>query len=69
MAREGAKVFATDIDRDALSALKGEGADAAILGCGDIAIDPQNPETVYAVLYARQRTPWSFAPIYQAYAA
>src|SRR5439155_1713614 len=29
-------------------------------GCGDVAIDPSNPETVYAVLYARRRTPWSF---------
>src|SRR5215216_307053 len=29
-------------------------------GCGDIALDPANPEIVYAVLYARQRTPWSF---------
>jgi photosystem II stability/assembly factor-like uncharacterized protein len=30
-------------------------------GCGDVALDPANPETVYAALYARQRTPWSFA--------
>jgi photosystem II stability/assembly factor-like uncharacterized protein len=30
-------------------------------GCGDVALDSSNPETVYAVLYARQRTPWSFA--------
>ena len=29
-------------------------------GCGDVAIDPANPETVYAALYARRRTPWSF---------
>jgi len=29
-------------------------------GCGDVVIDPNNPETVYAALYARQRTPWSF---------
>src|SRR5947207_7744229 len=29
-------------------------------GCGDVILDPTNPETVYAVLYARQRTPWSF---------
>jgi photosystem II stability/assembly factor-like uncharacterized protein len=28
-------------------------------GCGDIVIDPSNPEIVYATLYARQRTPWS----------
>src|SRR4249919_3140604 len=30
-------------------------------GCGDVALDPANPEIVYATLYARQRTPWSFA--------
>ena len=29
-------------------------------GCGDVVIDPINAETVYAALYARQRTPWSF---------
>ena len=29
-------------------------------GCGDVALDPTNPQIVYAVLYARQRTPWSF---------
>ena len=29
-------------------------------GCGDVVIDPANPENVYAALYARQRTPWSF---------
>ncbi len=30
-------------------------------GCGDVILDPSNPEVVYAALYARQRTPWSFA--------
>jgi photosystem II stability/assembly factor-like uncharacterized protein len=30
-------------------------------GCGDVVIDPSNPNVVYAALYARQRTPWSFA--------
>jgi photosystem II stability/assembly factor-like uncharacterized protein len=29
-------------------------------GCGDVLIDPTNPEIVYAALYARQRTAWSF---------
>src|SRR6266550_7978799 len=29
-------------------------------GCGDVVIDPANPEVLYAALYARQRTPWSF---------
>ena len=29
-------------------------------GCGDVILDPGNPQIVYAALYARQRTPWSF---------
>jgi len=29
-------------------------------GCGDVVLDPSNPEVIYATLYARQRTPWSF---------
>ena len=29
-------------------------------GCGDVMLDPSNPQIVYAALYARQRTPWSF---------
>jgi photosystem II stability/assembly factor-like uncharacterized protein len=31
------------------------------VGGGDVAIDPSNPEIIYAALYARRRTPWSFA--------
>lgn len=30
------------------------------VGCGDIAVDPVNPQVVYAALYARRRTAWSF---------
>jgi photosystem II stability/assembly factor-like uncharacterized protein len=30
------------------------------VGGGDVLLDPQNPSTVYAALYARRRTPWSF---------
>src|SRR6266404_7314258 len=30
-------------------------------GCGEVVLDPANAQTVYAALYARQRTPWSFA--------
>jgi len=30
-------------------------------GCGDVILDPANPQIVYAALYARQRTPWSFS--------
>jgi photosystem II stability/assembly factor-like uncharacterized protein len=29
-------------------------------GACDVAIDPASPDTVYAALYARRRTPWSF---------
>ena len=29
-------------------------------GCGDVAMDPANSQIIYATLYARQRTPWSF---------
>jgi photosystem II stability/assembly factor-like uncharacterized protein len=29
-------------------------------GCGDVILDPNNPQVLYAALYARQRTPWSF---------
>ncbi len=31
-----------------------------VTGCGDVAVDPKDPRNVYAVLYSRQRTPWSF---------
>ncbi|MCL5288973.1 MAG: hypothetical protein M1453_13395 [Acidobacteria bacterium] len=30
------------------------------VGCGEVALDPSDPNVLYAVLYARQRTPWSF---------
>jgi len=30
------------------------------VGCGDVVLDPSDTNTVYAALYARQRTPWSF---------
>src|SRR2546421_8583661 len=30
-------------------------------GCGDVVLDPNNPQIVYATLYARQRAPWSFS--------
>lgn len=32
-----------------------------IVGCGDLILDPSNPDILYAALYARQRTAWSFA--------
>ncbi len=30
------------------------------VGCGDVVIDSSNPKILYATLYARVRTPWSF---------
>ncbi|MBI4470481.1 MAG: hypothetical protein HY650_14285 [Acidobacteria bacterium] len=30
------------------------------VGCCDVVLDPSNPDVVYAAMYARQRTPWSF---------
>jgi photosystem II stability/assembly factor-like uncharacterized protein len=30
------------------------------VGCGDVALDPSSADTLYAALYARRRTPWSF---------
>jgi photosystem II stability/assembly factor-like uncharacterized protein len=32
----------------------------ARVGCGDVVLDPSAPDTLFATLYARQRTPWSF---------
>jgi len=29
-------------------------------GCIDVVLDPANPDVVYAAMYARRRTPWSF---------
>src|SRR6266481_3411912 len=40
--------------------LKAAAPHDARMGCGDVMIDPTKPEIVYAALYARQRTPWSF---------
>jgi len=31
------------------------------VGCGDVVLDPSDSSTVYAALYARRRTPWSFS--------
>ncbi len=31
------------------------------VGCGDIVMDPRDPNVLYAALYARQRKPWAFS--------
>src|SRR5215469_9768885 len=40
--------------------LRAQSPHNAQTGCGDVALDPANSQIVYAALYARQRTPWSF---------
>lgn len=37
-----------------------QGPGSETVGCGDVAADPTNPDVLYAALYARKRTPWSF---------
>jgi len=50
----------TDAGKTWKLVLKATAPHDARTGCGDVIIDPTNAETVYAALYARQRTPWSF---------
>jgi len=50
----------TDGGKNWKPALQAPAAQAARVGCGDVAFDPSNPEIVYAALYARQRAPWGF---------
>jgi len=40
--------------------LAGPGGYADRIGCCDVIVDPSGPDTMYAALYARRRTPWSF---------
>ena len=50
----------TDAGKSWKPVLQAAGPSAARTGCSDIVMDPANPEVLYAALYARQRTPWSF---------
>jgi len=50
----------TDAGRTWKPVLQAPAPDNVNTGCGEVVLDPQNPDTVYAVLYARRRTPWSF---------
>ena len=50
----------TDGGKTWKAVLQAPAPDSDKVGAGDVAIDPQHPDTVYAVLYARRRTPWSF---------
>ncbi len=40
--------------------LSGPAQYADRVGCCDVIVDPGGPDTLYAALYARRRTPWSF---------
>jgi photosystem II stability/assembly factor-like uncharacterized protein len=51
----------SDAGRTWTRVLSASGAAAEQVGCGDVAVDPANPDVLYAALYARRRTPWSFA--------
>src|SRR5262249_17143840 len=50
----------TDVGKSWKSILHAQSPHDAQTGCGDVALDPTNSQIVYAALYARQRTPWSF---------
>src|SRR5215470_5690175 len=50
----------TDAGKTWKLVLKAAAPQEARTGRGDVIIDPTNAETVYATLYARKRTPWSF---------
>lgn len=39
--------------------LGGSGKNQEKVGCGDVVMDPANPNVIIAALYARKRTPWS----------
>ena len=50
----------TDGGKTWRAVLQAPAPDAGRVGCGEVVMDPQNPDTIYATLYARRRTPWSF---------
>lgn len=50
----------TDGGKSWKASLRAPSPHDAIAGCGDVVVDPKNPNNVVAALYARRRTPWSF---------
>jgi hypothetical protein len=59
--RAGRGLFkTTDSGRTWKAVLVAQGSDVERAGCGDVVMDPGNPAVLYAALYARRRTPWSF---------
>lgn len=51
----------TDAGKTWKAVLQGPAGLANRVGCGDVVVDPSDPNVIIAALYARQRTPWSFA--------
>jgi photosystem II stability/assembly factor-like uncharacterized protein len=51
----------TDAGKSWKAVLAAPASQAARVGCVDVAMVPDNPEIIYAALYGRRRTPWSFA--------
>ena len=51
----------TDSGKSWKSVLTAPASQNARVGCVDVAMAPDNPEIIYAALYGRRRTPWSFA--------
>lgn len=50
----------TDAGKSWKAVLQAPAPYAHKVGCGDVVLDPSDPNALYAALYARQRTPWSF---------
>jgi photosystem II stability/assembly factor-like uncharacterized protein len=50
----------TDAGKSWKAVLTAPASEAARMGCVDVAMSPDNPEIIYAALYGRRRTPWSF---------
>jgi photosystem II stability/assembly factor-like uncharacterized protein len=51
----------TDAGKSWKAVLTAPASQTALVGCVDAAMAPDNPEVIYAALYGRRRTPWSFA--------
>ena len=50
----------TDGGKSWTKVLSAAAPDDADTGCVDVVLSPADPDVVYAALYARRRTPWSF---------
>jgi photosystem II stability/assembly factor-like uncharacterized protein len=51
----------TDAGKSWKAVLTAPASQATRVGCVDVAMSPDNPEILYAALYGRRRTPWSFS--------